>query len=194
MPKYKNKVKFRIILLKYANLCLGVTLLFYVGSFKKQANNVSSRGMAVSAVRTEQIPGYKTYYNEKFGFSIDFPNNFTKAEGNKDRNGAKFYSIDRNTILTVYGMNNTHRENPEVLFRTDLSVIKGNITYNAIRGNSYAISWTDNNMIYHRRVEAGLGCMNIFMLQYPVNQASTYNAILDDINRSFKTGNLFETY
>lgn len=194
MPKNNNKMTLRISILKYTNICLGVILLFSMGSVKKQGNNIKDIGSSVSTVSTEQTTGYRYYYNQRFGFSLEYPNDFKRDEGSNDNNGSKFYSPDRNAILTVYGLNNTHRENPEVLYRTDLSVIKGTITYNVLQGNSYMISWTDNNNTFYRRVEAGLGCINVFMFQCPVSQTNMYNTTFDYINRSFKTGNLYEAY
>lgn len=83
---------------KISLLVISVLLLFSCNSQMRNMQNKKEINMEVQ----EAVINYKTYHNERFDYSVDYPDFLIPQgeAGNKD--GQKFFSEDREVKMSVY--------------------------------------------------------------------------------------------
>lgn len=133
---------------------------------------------------------YKKYYNDQFGFSVDYPSDFSVQRDNDNKSGVSFYSTDNLIRITAYGVNNTPYETTEMLLKKDLSIIDGNLKDKTLNKDWYELSWVNNGTIYYRKVIVGTEAFNSLIISYPSNVSPINKSILEHLILSFKPGNL----
>lgn len=135
---------------------------------------------------TEEL--YVLYFNDRYGFSIKYPNNLHQKESPTNGDGMSFVDSDGLVTLAVYGSNNVL--NDTVLLDYN-SAIKGkNAVYEKCKSNWYIVSWIENNNIVYLKSYVGEGSKATFEFSYPLNEKSKYDTIVSKIESNFEHGNL----
>lgn len=135
---------------------------------------------------------YLNYTNERYEFSIKYPNYFKATPPPENGDGLIFESGD-GAVFTVYGANNIFDDTVKSLYATRLANIKS-VAYKLKKGNSFVISWTANNHIFYEKTVLGVGSYNSFLLEYPKSLKTKYSPIIKEIQKSFKTPSLSECH
>lgn len=136
-------------------------------------------------------PVYNTYINGRYGFSVDYPNNFEIGTPPANGDGLHFTSKDGKATLTAYGSNNVMDETAKSLYNQEVAGIK-EISYQFFKDNWFVLSWIDNGTVYYTRTMVGPGSINSFEFTCPKDQLDQYYDAIEHISKSFKKGNIEE--
>ncbi|MDF2891789.1 MAG: hypothetical protein K0R80_2156 [Clostridia bacterium] len=132
---------------------------------------------------------YNTYANGRYGFTIDYPNQFGIGIPPQNGDGLEFISRDGKAGLVASGRNNVMDENAKDMYEAEVASIN-NISYKFQKDNWFVLSWIDNKTVYYARVIVGEGSINTFMFSCPEEQLDQYYDIIEHISKSFKKGNI----
>jgi hypothetical protein len=139
---------------------------------------------------------YKNYYNDKYNFSIDYPLEILKSQGESPSgDGQIFKSDDGKATLWVY---RDMRDNVsdktytiETAYKEDIR--KDNpdhpdreITYNTQGSGFYVISGFDGNKIFYQKTIMKKDKLYTFLVEYKKSEKDLYSKITDRISKSFK--------
>ena len=130
---------------------------------------------------------YNTYTNQRYGFTINYPENLIPGTPPTNGDGLVFKSVDDTVSLTASGSNNALFKTTEESYNDALSNLNVVPSYKNLLDNSYAISWEENGIIYYEYTVVGEGSINSFIIHYPSNQQSIYGQVVDEVYNSFKT-------
>ena len=130
---------------------------------------------------------YNTYTNQRYGFTINYPENLIPGTPPTNGDGLVFKSVDDTVSLTASGSNNALFKTTEESYNDALSNLNVVPSYKNLLDNSYAISWKENGIIYYKYTVVGEGSINSFIIHYPSNQQSIYGQVVDEVYNSFKT-------
>jgi hypothetical protein len=132
---------------------------------------------------------YNTYTNGRYGFTIDYPNQFDIGMPPANGDGLHFTSKDGKAELVAYGSNNVMDETAKSLYEAELADIK-NVSYKFFKDNWFVLSWIENGTVYYERTIVGAGSMNSFIFSCPEEQLDQYYDVIEHISKSFKKGNI----
>jgi hypothetical protein len=166
---------------------VGLAALFYW--------QMQQRVIRKSAVIIDNRPGnstrtqYSTYYNERFGFTLEYPASFIPREVPTNGDGLTFSSPSGDAELTTAAGNNSGSTVGD-LYKMSLQNVTGQVRYNRIGANWFVISWDDGERIGYTRMFAGNGSQNSFTFMYPKQRAHEYNKTVIHLEASFRPGDL----
>lgn len=137
-----------------------------------------------------------TYQNDRYGTTIDYPDQF-KAEPPPDADdGRKFTSAD-GAEFSVYASYNALDFNLDkyegfILKNLDPGQI---VTYKAHGGNWFVISGTKGDTVFYERhlLSHGGQMTEGFSMTYPAAAKSSYDPIIARMAKSFRPGKGFQT-
>lgn len=129
---------------------------------------------------------YKVYSNPRYGYNIDYPNNFKKNIKFDSDEGAVLESSDGKANIRVWGGNNVNNYTPSQYYKHVLNSEK-NIYYKAQSGKWFVLSWEDGQNIEYEMYVVGEKSENGYLIQYPKSEKKYYDDIIKHINLSFKT-------
>lgn len=140
-----------------------------------------------------QSESYTKYFNNRFGFSFLYPNNFKFQEAPENGDGQEFLSQDDNFHIISYGGNDNYDnyKDLDTRYSEDLSHY-AKITYKKLFNNFYVLSGINNGEIFYIKKYVGEICTNTIEMRYPIKYKSDYDDIVKTISNSFKAGNLSE--
>ena len=136
---------------------------------------------------SSQTAGYRTYYNEPFGYSLDIPDAASDVEPTSSGDGCYFQDPKAHAVISVYGTKNMMNFAAAQLYRIDLSR-NGNptLTKNELTDKSYVISWVKKDKVYYEAVCVNdNGTYTSFSVVYPVKEKATYDAYCTHMQASF---------
>ncbi|WP_088069991.1 hypothetical protein [Gottfriedia luciferensis] len=166
-------------IIKASSLLFIVAIFILVNSFNQPVGHAAQK--------------YHTYYNNRFGFTIQIPSGFKAGPPPTNGDGLEF--SNKESSITAYGFNNFDDFSAKSYFQNyDRPYIKEKITYQKFTKNSYVISYKKGNKIIYRNVRIGSDSGNAFEIVYPANKQKTYGPIVSYIYKTFKTPNLNESY
>ena len=129
---------------------------------------------------------YVSYANDRFGYSIDYPDSFIKKTTSDNGDGIILTSEDGNAELTVLGYNNALGDTAAAFLKNVTEAHSDNLI-KTTQDNWAVISWTDGDNVIYLRGVIGTGSINIFLLKYPKTQEDIYTPIITYLETSFKT-------
>jgi len=135
---------------------------------------------------------YEKYYNDRYKYSITYPNNLYKIDDPSDGDGNTLQSKDGKVKLKIYGSNNSSNITIESVYKEALK--NTNLYYRAHSGNWCVTSWVDGDKIIYEQTAVGKGSQNTFHFEFPKNQKDKYTKVVEMLNRSFKTPSLNESH
>lgn len=140
----------------------------------------------ISYANDNSVIKYKTYKNERFGFSINYPDFLVEDIPPTNDDGLLFKSIDGTEELVVFGYNNIENKGLKETYDEEIILIN-DIKYKSIGDNWYVISWEEDGSIYYKKVVVGEKSTNVFSYKYPSNKKNFFDEIIKEGIRSFKT-------
>lgn len=136
---------------------------------------------------------YKTYYNSRFGYSIEYPSFLVNEVGSQNNSGVVLSNENNNVKLILWADNNA-------LFLTLQEVYDNalkesvNVTYSSLGSKSYVISGEEGDYIYYKNQVVGEGSMNGFMIKYPKRDEAFFDEIVTKLYNTFNAPNVEECW
>ena len=161
--------------------------------YDKPASRQSSKVSATAAANPE--PGFVTYRNARFGFTIEYPQSFAAKQQPENGDGISLVSSDRAASLVVAGGNNDGFTLGEY-YEMSLKSLgeKGRLGYRKIGGSWFVITWQDGNTLGYQKMFVGKGSQNSFTFTFPEGQRAEYEEVTTRIEKSFKPGQLDQAW
>lgn len=144
--------------------------------------------MVASEVKaSSKYPGYKTYNNYRFGYSIDYPGDFIRTMTAANGDGIEIASPDKQATLKVAGGNNGTL-NIKDLYDLSVKGIKGELGYNILEESWFVLTWREDGRINYEKVFVEKGIHYGFTFSYPEDQKAQYDDLVTKIEASFGCG------
>lgn len=134
-----------------------------------------------------------TYYNERYGFSLNLPADVSKPgnAGNPDLGGL-WTSPDGQARLIAVAIENTAGDSLSTYrsFVIEQSYKTAKFDYTPVRGNWFVLSGILDDRIFYERITFACNGQYIYgwQLQYPVAERKLYDRIVEDIHRNYRPG------
>ncbi|WP_312459060.1 hypothetical protein [Proteiniclasticum sp.] len=149
---------------------------------KAEAERVAAE--KVEAEKANKIT-YKKYHNERYGFTISYPDYFIKGEPPANGDGLSFTGSD-GTSLSVSGSNNVMDDTAYSLYDNLLNSVDG-VIYAEQNDNWYAVIGSDQDMMVYKREVVGSGSINTIVFYFPPEHHDKYKEYLNNMNIYFET-------
>lgn len=174
-----------------------ISLVFEDGNFKYNVQEGSIKKVEDSKSEKQTEPGleegndtadngYNSYTNDRYGFSVQYPNNFIMDPPSQNGDGATFHNDE--FFLTAYsGYTNVIKsgETIEEYFQEDLESINEEIAYQKLSDNWYVISYKENEKIIYKKFYFGDVTFSTFIITYPASKQEEYGELTTYISNSF---------
>lgn len=129
---------------------------------------------------------YKTYNNARFGYSISYPSDLLKPQG-EAANGDGQVFLGNGAEMRVYGSNLLLNETLRKEYNALLEEKGGSVSYKVFKNTFFVISGKENGKIFYQKTfEDSDGAFITFMIEYDESKRKTYDAVVTKIVRSFK--------
>ncbi|MEB3828217.1 hypothetical protein [Phormidium sp. CCY1219] len=136
---------------------------------------------------------YETYYNDRFNYSVDYPENMLIPQGEPTNgDGQEFVSESGNIEMMVYGYHDIFDKTLEDLYRQTIREgmegEPGNleVTYQRLGDNWFVVSGYQNGQVfYHKRIRSD-GDIKVLEIQYDRSLQPQFDRIVADIANSFQ--------
>ncbi|MCS6885472.1 MAG: hypothetical protein RMM17_02400 [Acidobacteriota bacterium] len=133
-----------------------------------------------------QSNDYRIYYNNRFGYSIEYPANLLIPQGESDNgDGQTFLSPDGKSKAIVYAGYDVLGESLTQLYNRDLKSRKG-VTYKLLRQNFFVISGIEDDQVFYRKTFCKKNIIYTFEISYPAAEKPTYDAVTTKMSKSFR--------
>jgi eukaryotic-like serine/threonine-protein kinase len=135
-------------------------------------------------------PGYSSYANPRYGFTVLRPSSFRAQPPPEDGDGQDWTSPDGQVLLAAYGTNNVFNYSPEQDEAADARLMSA--VYVNISGDIVTVSGYTNNgrtIVYQRDV-VGPGSIDTLYWSYPVDQKAQLDAAVTQTALTFQPGNV----
>ena len=134
--------------------------------------------------------GFIDYNNEKFSYSITYPDNL--KIGAQTTNGNVLKSEDGRVSLQLYGTNNESNETIDLIYNK--AIKNNNMYYKVKSGNWFVISYTEGDTIVYQKKVVGKASTNTFIFKFPANEKDKYTSVVDKLEKSFKTSSTDDSH
>ena len=136
---------------------------------------------------------YEVYYNDRFDFSIKYPDDFITETLPANGDGIVLKNLDGNAELTVSGINNLLGDTAESCY-DDFIKSHEKISYKKQNDNWFVASWLEDDNILYQKEVVGTGSINTFIIKYPLNEQEYYDEVIISLLESFETPGISETH
>lgn len=124
--------------------------------------------LAVILISREAVaqPGYRTYHNARFDYSISYPVKVLIPQGEAaNGDGQKFLSKDGHTEMLVYGANNALDQTLRQVYQSEISNAEHpnrTVTYQVLRADWFVVSGIENGRVFYQRRFCGAASLRPF--------------------------------
>src|SRR5699024_9292450 len=139
--------------------------------------------------------------NDRFGFSVEYPDNFT-ADSIPDNNGG-ITVHDDNATLTVFGTHGWSSTNGdyvtilevdsiEAIYEQEIADLEGTgleVSYKSMKDNWYVISYTNGSHIVYQKSIMASDFLATLMIEYPESVQEKYAPIVEHATETFSIDN-----
>ena len=155
---------------------------------------------APAVAQTSGAPNWRTYQNDRYGTTIDYPDIF-KAEPPPDNDdGRRFKSADgaEFAVFASYGALDFDLAGYQKYILEKLDPGEA-VTYQAHGDNWFVISGSEGDGIFYERYmlshgkEMAEGFVEGFVMSYPAALKQTYDPIVARMAKSFRSGSGFQS-
>jgi hypothetical protein len=132
-------------------------------------------------------PTYATYQNDKFGFSVRYPQNVLQpASDVGDGNGRTFEAPDGSASMLVYATEGTPPEKLQQRFEEQTANPDLEITYQTRGDGWYVLSGYRGDHIFYERVEARDETFKVVRLFYDRSRKRAFDPIVREVSASLQ--------
>jgi hypothetical protein len=160
-------------------------------TISRRAFSLWFAGGAVLASTPAAAETWKTYHNDRFGTTIEYPDRFRSGRPPDNGDGLAFTSADGAAFSVFGGLN---------VLEYDLAALKDAamsdreageaIDYQAQGSNWFVVSGTRGDKIFYERhlISHRGGITNGFVMSYPASLKRAYDPIVTRMSKSFRAG------
>lgn len=136
---------------------------------------------------SSQSDNYKTYANARFKYSVSYPANLLKPQGESaNGDGQSFLAKDGSAEMRVYGGYNTLNETLRGKFAELTRKWGSGVTYKAIHQEWFVVSaLVDGKTHYQKTILRG-DTFKTLEIEYNSSRRATYDAPTSRISKSFQ--------
>lgn len=164
-------------------LFVAIVAIIIGGALVRYTGLISSKG--------ESPEHMIAYTNDKFGYTILYPNSFAAAAVSDDGAGMTMKAPDGLAFLAVRGSNNNSRLTTKDYFEKAVEKVNGTLGYRKLGGSWFVVTWSDNqDRILYQKMFVGKGSCNSFVFTFPRKQRAKYQPIVTNIEKSFRPGTI----
>ena len=145
----------------------------------------SAAALPGSAAQDSHV--WKTYTNDRFGFSVCYPSDLLRLEAAPDNNDGQTFVGSNGAKIAAWGSWNATDQTLADSAREDEKSL-GHVTYKAIREGFYVISGRKGDQIFYKRTALANGKFSAVQLTYPAADSALWNAISARVSQCFKPG------
>jgi len=132
--------------------------------------------------------GWRTYVNDRYGMSFDYPADVFSAEAPPENGDGRTFKAGEATLQT-FAFHNIDNETPASLKRR-LVGTEGydDVTYSP-RGQTWLVlSGFRGNRIFYEKYAFNGGVISAFGIEFPADEKPYYSPIIERIEDSFRAG------
>jgi hypothetical protein len=141
---------------------------------------------AVSVAQTK----FKTYTNQRFFFTVDYPSTFRMSPPDFDGDGRIFTSQDKKVEIRAWGGYNALFHTLKEEFDFEAKDLGAQITYQHMGKNWFVISGICNGKIIYQktllRKERDVDIFYTLRIEYPAANRNEYDPIIGHIQHSLR--------
>ncbi len=132
---------------------------------------------------------YKTYTNVRFEYSVSYPSDLLKPQGEADNgDGQVFKSDDGTTEMRVYGGYNALNQTMKQIYQDAINDVgAANVTYKILQANLFVVSGKNNDKIYYRKTVRSGDRLLTFSIEYDAANKPIDDAVTAKIANSLKS-------
>lgn len=146
--------------------------------------NIDKKGEELNTNNIEaKNINYVKYTNERFGFSIEYPDYLEVLLDPDNGDGIKVG--DKDLRLTVSGSYNVLNETPESM-EEEIVKTKSNISYKEKGKDFFVASWLEGDKVIYEYRKVGKNMIQGFILEYNESKIKEFEPIVNKIYKSFK--------
>jgi hypothetical protein len=137
-------------------------------------------------VSAAQAPAYKTYTNARFAYSISYPANLLKPQGEAENgDGQAFRSADGQAELRVWGGYNVNKDSLRAVYDQAVNEWGAGVSYKMMKQEWFVVSALVNGKIHYRKTMLRKDVLKTFEIEYDESQKATYDSITARVAKSF---------
>jgi hypothetical protein len=155
--------------------------------------------IATTALLAATLPGFaaqddhawKTYTNERFGFSVCYPSDLLRPGTVPDNNDGLTFIGSNGAKIAAWGSWNAMDWTLADSASEDeksLANDGGKVTFKVIRKDFYVISGRKGDQIFYNRTALANGKFSTVELTYPTADSAVWNAISVRVSQCFEPG------
>ncbi len=129
---------------------------------------------------------YLIYINDRFGFSIKYPEFLCNGEESFNGDGITLTNTNGDAELTVWGSHNVLEETVDSLYEEEINK-HPNAAYKIKKDGFFVVSWVEEGKIFYQNTVVSEEVINTFVIQYPLAQKENYDSIVTEMYHSFYT-------
>ena len=142
--------------------------------------------LLVGIVSAAQTPTYKTYTNARFAYSISYPANLLKSQGEAaNGDGQAFRAADGRAEMRVWGQNNVNNDSLRAVYDQVVSEWGAGVSYKVMKQDWFVVSALVNGKIHYRKTMLRKDVLKTFEIEYDESQKATYDPVTARIAKSF---------
>ena len=142
--------------------------------------------LLVGIVSAAQTPTYKTYTNARFAYSISYPANLLKPQGEAaNGDGQAFRSGDGRAEMRVWGQNNVNNDSLRAVYDQVVSEWGAGVSYKVMKQDWFVVSALVDGKIHYRKTMLRRDVFKTFEIEYDESQKATYDAVTARVSKSF---------
>ncbi len=129
---------------------------------------------------------YRSYVNDRFGFSMQYPDGLTMDSPPTNGDGVRFYNAEFE--VTAYGGHTNIVNNGQTIqtyYQEAINSISGPIAYQKLTDDWYVISYEENGQIFYNKFFFGQEIFNAFSISYPASTEEKYSPVTTHIAKTF---------
>lgn len=149
----------------------------------KEKQNDESKEEKGTLNETAKEINYKKYSNQRFGFSIEYPDYLKVIVDPENGDGIQVGNEDLK--LTVSGGYNVLNETPDSMEK-ELINGKDNISYKEKGKDFFVASWIEGDTVIYQYKKIGKNMIQGFVLEYNKSKIKEFDPIVNRIYKSFK--------
>lgn len=151
-------------------------------------NRVVFLGAAL-AMTSLTPPAYKTYYNQRFGYRIDYPTNLRPQPEADNGDGRRFASADGQTVLSAYAGYNALDGGlaaDRIIARQSWQKKHASITLDQLTRTGYVLSGQVKDQIFYERTVLKSNTLTTFVWEYPAARKTAMDAVIQHTIRTLQ--------
>lgn len=149
-------------------------------------NALTTVCLLVGAVSAAQAPTYKTYTNARFAYSISYPANLLKPQGEAaNGDGQAFRSADGRAEMRVWGQYNVNNDSLRAVYNQAVNEWGAGVSYKVMKPDWFVVTALVDGKIHYRKTMLRKDVLKTFEIEYDESQKATYDPVTARVAKSF---------